>query len=84
MAARHVPGVRETAIDGPDRVRVHAQGGPELTDRGEARPRQQATRIDLVGELPVDLGRDRDVRVARDVERTGLGPGRVLEYVRVT
>ena len=68
VPARDVPAVRQPAVDRPDRVRVDAQRGAELTDRRQAGAGQQPSRIDLVGELPEDLGRDRDVRVALDVE----------------
>ena len=76
VAARDVAGVGQAAIHRPDGVGVHAQRGPELADGGQARARQEPTGVDLVGELPVDLGRDRDVRVALDVERaTGRAAG---------
>ena len=68
VAARDVAGISQAPVDGPDRVRVDPQCGPELAHGWQARPRQQATRIDLVGQLPVDLRGDRDVRVALDVE----------------
>ena len=32
---------------------------------------QESAGIDLVGDLPVDLGRDRDVRIALDIEVVG-------------
>jgi hypothetical protein len=69
VAARDVPGVRQAAIDRADGVRVDAEGGTELADGREAGAGKQPARVDLVGELPVDLGRDGDVRVAGDVER---------------
>ena len=75
VTARDVPGIGQPSVDGPDRVRVDAQRGAELADRGEARAREQPTGIDLVGQLPVDLGRDRDVRIALDVERAPGGHG---------
>ena len=70
MAAGDVAGVGQPSIDGADRVGVDPQRGAELADRGEASPRQQPAGIDLVGDLPEDLGRDRDVRIALDVERS--------------
>jgi hypothetical protein len=68
VPARHVPGIGEAPVDGPDRVRVDAQRGAQLANGQEARARQQTARIDLVDELPVDLGGDRDVRVPGNVE----------------
>jgi len=68
VAARDIAGVGETAIDGPDGVGVDPQGRPELTYRREPNAWLEAPRIDLVGELPVDLGGDRDVRISLDVE----------------
>ena len=40
----------------------------QLADRRQAGTRQEPAGVDLIGELPVDLRRDRDVRVALDVE----------------
>ena len=68
VAARDVTTIRQAAVHGPDRVRVDAQRGAELADRWESRSGQEAARVDLVGELPEDLGGDRDVGVALDVE----------------
>ena len=73
MAARDVSGIRQAAIDGADRVRIDAQGPAELADRGQPRPGQEPPGVDLVGELPVDLGGDRDVGIALDVERATGG-----------
>ena len=42
VAPDHVAGVRQAPVDGADRVRVHAQRGPELADRRQAGARQQA------------------------------------------
>ena len=79
VAARDVAGVGEAPVDGPDRVRIDPQRGPELADGWQTRPRQQPPRIDLVGQLPVDLRGDRDVRVALDIEaltgRAGAATG---------
>ena len=78
--------VREAAVDGPHRVRVDAQRGAQLTDRRQARARLQPAGLDLVGELPEDLGGDRDVGVALDVELVtaprGPGPRRAVRRVR--
>jgi len=63
-----VAGIGQTSVDRPDRVGVHSEGGAELPDWGEATAGQEPARVDLVGELPVDLRRDRDVRVSLDVE----------------
>ena len=68
VATDDVPGVGQAAIDRADRVGVHSQHGPELPHRRETRAGLQAAGLDLVGELPVDLGADRDVGVALDVE----------------
>ncbi len=78
VAARDVAGLGEAAVDGPDRVRIDPQGRAKLPDRRESGPRQQPARGDLVADLPVDLGRDRHVRIAFDVEVvTFVGPGRL-------
>ena len=61
--------VGQTTIDRPDGIGVHSQGRPKLAHGRQPGPRQKATGVDLVGELPVDLGRDRDVRIALDIER---------------
>ena len=74
VAARDVAGVGQAPVDRPDGVRVDAQGRPELADRRQPRAGQQPAGVDLVGELPVDLGRDRDVGVALDVEAAAGGP----------
>ena len=68
VAARDVAGVGQPAVDRPDRVGVDSERGAQLPDRREPRARQQPSGIDLVGELPEDLGGDRDVRVAFDIE----------------
>ena len=68
VAARDVAGVGQALVDGPDRVGVHPQRGSQLADGGEPGTGQEASRVDLVGQLPVDLGGDRDVRVALDVQ----------------
>ena len=73
VAARDVAGIGQPLVDRPDRVRVDPEGGPELADRGKPGTGQQPSGVDLVGDLPVDLGRDRDVRIALDVEVSG-GP----------
>jgi hypothetical protein len=49
-------------------VRVDSQRGAELTDRGRQGAGQQSTGIDLVGKVPVDLGADRDIGGALDIE----------------
>jgi hypothetical protein len=68
VTARDVAAIGKATVDRRGCVRVDAEGGTELTDRRQPGTGQQAARIDLVGELPEDLGRDRDVRVALDVE----------------
>ena len=68
--------VGEPAVDRADGVRVDAQRRAELADRRQARPGLEAAGLDLVGELPVDLGRDGDVGAALDVE---LVPARVRD-----
>ena len=74
VAADDVARVGEPAVDRADRVRVDAQRCAELAHGRQARPGLQAAGLDLVGELPVDLGRDGDVGAALDVE---LVPARV-------
>jgi hypothetical protein len=68
MSTRDVAGIRQASIDRPDRVGVHSECGTQLAHWRETGARQQAARVDLVGKLPVDLGRDRDVRIAFDIE----------------
>src|SRR5262249_50275307 len=80
VAACDVAVVREAAIDGPDRVRVHPEGRTELAHGREALTGLEAAGIDLVRQLPVDLGRDRDVRIALDID--GMD-ARLLEVVTV-
>ena len=69
VSTRDVPGVGQTSIDRPDGVGVHSESGTKLTDGLEPRTRQQPAGIDLVRQLPVDLGRDGNVRVTLDIER---------------
>ena len=68
VPARDVAVVGEAAVDGADRVRVDAQRRAELANGREALAGLEPAGLDLVGELPVDLGRDGDVGVALDVE----------------
>ena len=68
VAADDVAGVRQPPVDGTHGVGVDAQGGAELAHRRQPRAGLQAARLDLVGQLPVDLGGDRDVGAALDVE----------------
>ena len=75
VAAGHVAGVAQALVDGPDRVRVDPEGRSQLADGRQPGPGQEPPRVDLVGDLPVDLGRDRDVRIALDVEAAD-GPRR--------
>jgi hypothetical protein len=80
MSTRDVAGIGQTTIDGPDRVGVHSECRSQFPDGGQARTRQEPTGVDLVGELPVDLGRDGDVGIAFDVKaaagsRPHRGPG---------
>ena len=64
-----VAGVGQTTIDRPDGVGVHSQCRTKLAHGRQPRAGQQSTGIDLVRELPVDLGRDGDVGVTLDIER---------------
>ena len=84
VSTRDVAAIGQPSVDRADRVGVHSQSGTKLTHRGEPRTREEPAGIDLVGELPVDLGRNRHVRIALDVElagRVGRGRGRVVfEY----
>ncbi len=73
VATRDVTGIGQPSVDRADRVGVHSERSAELPDRGEASTGQEPTGVDLVGELPEDLGRNRDVRVALDVEVAGPG-----------
>ena len=84
VAAGDVAGVGEAAIDGPDRVRVDAQGGAQLPDGRQPGAGQEPAGIDLVGELPEDLGRDRDVRIALDVERSDRASRQCGWYLIIT
>ena len=68
VPADHVPGVGETSVDGADGVGVDAQRCAQLTHRRQSSSRLEPPGLDLVRELPVDLGGDRDVGVPRDVE----------------
>ena len=76
VSTRDVAGIGQTTIDRPDRVGVHSQGRTKLAHGRQARAGQQPTGVDLVGQLPVDLGRDRDVRIALDIERPAGRPAR--------
>ena len=73
VATDDVAGVGQAAIDRADRVGVDSQHGAELPHRREARAGLEAAGLDLVGELPVDLGADRDVGVALDIELVAAG-----------
>jgi hypothetical protein len=64
VPARDVAGVRQALVDGPDRVRVDPEGGAAPGPAPGGR-QEQPTGVDLVGDPAGDLGRDRDVRVAR-------------------
>ena len=68
VATDDVAGVGEASIDRADRVGVHSQRGTELPHRREASAGLQASRLDLVGKLPVDLGADRDIGIPLDVQ----------------
>ena len=76
VATCDVARVGQASVDRPDRVGVHSERSTQLPHRRQSGAGQQPTGVDLVGELPVDLGRDRDVRVPLDVELPG-GVGRV-------
>ena len=71
VATRDVARVGQPSVDGADRVGVHSQCGTQLSHGRQPGAGQQPTGVDLVGELPVDLGRDRDVGIALDVELPG-------------
>ena len=71
MPADDVARVGEPAVDRPDRVGVDPEHGAQLAHGGQPRPRVEAPRVHLVGELPVELGGDGDVGVARDVQAAG-------------
>ena len=74
VSTRDVARVGQTTIDRADRVGVYSQGRTKLAHGRQARAGQQPTGVDLVGQLPVDLGRDRNVRVALDIERPAGRP----------
>ena len=74
--------VGQPSIDRADRVRVYSKCRSQLADGRQARARQQPARVDLVRELPIDLGGDRNVRITLDIERPG-GPARRQRYWRV-
>ena len=77
VAPDDVARVGEPPVDRADRVGVHAQRGAQVPHRREAGAGLEPAGLDLVGELPVDLGGDRDVRAALDVELGRvLGPAR--------
>ena len=80
VATRDVAGVGQAPVDRADRVRVDSQGGAQLADGREPRSGLQPAGVDLVGELPVDLGRDRDVGVPLDIE-VAVGAGAVRSVV---
>ncbi len=73
LAAHDVAGLGQAPVDRPDRVRVDAQDGAQLADGRQAGAGVEPPGVDLVGQLPVELGRDRDVRIAGDVEAAGRG-----------
>ena len=68
VAAGDVAGVGQALVDRPDRVRIHPQCAAQLADGRQAGARQEPAGVDLVGDLPEDLGADRDVRITLDVE----------------
>ena len=86
VATHDVAGVGQTSIDRADGVGVHSQCRTKLAHGRQPRAGQQPARVDLVGELPEDLGRDRDVGVALDIERaTGrTTAGQTGTYRRLT
>ena len=69
VATSDVPRVGQPSIDRADGVGVYSKCRSQLADGRQTRARQEPARVDLVGELPVDLGRDRDVRITLDIER---------------
>ena len=92
VAARDIAGIGQPLVDRPDRVGVDPEGCPELPDRCKAGTGQQPSGVDLVGDLPVDLGGDGDVRIALDVQVSGgsreraVGRGQLARWrdLRVT
>jgi hypothetical protein len=68
MVAGDVSGFGQPTVDRPERVGVDAEGGAQLADRRKAGSGKEPAGIDLVGQLPVDLGRDRDVGIASDIQ----------------
>jgi hypothetical protein len=68
VAAHDVAVVGKASVDGADRVGIDPQRGPQLAYRREPHAGLEPAGLDLVGELPVDLRRDRDIRVALDVQ----------------
>ena len=75
MATRDVARVGQTTIDRADRIGVHSQSRTKLAHGWQPGTGQQPTGVDLIGELPEDLGRDRDVRITLDIERATGGAG---------
>jgi hypothetical protein len=69
-----VAGIGQPSIDRPDRVGVHPQCRTKLADGRKSRAGQEPTGVDLVCQLPVDLGRDGDVGIALDIERPARRP----------
>jgi hypothetical protein len=78
VATRDVSRIGEASIDRPDRVGVHSECGTHLPDGSESGAGQEPTGVDLIGELPVDLRRDGDVRIAFDVDLSGARDGAVV------
>ena len=71
VSTRDVTGVGQTSIDRADRVGIHSECGTHLPHGGKTGAGQEPAGIDLVGELPEDLGRDRDIGIALDVDIAG-------------
>src|ERR1044071_9335716 len=77
VAAHDIAVVGEAPVDGPDGVRVDAQGRAQLANRPEALAGLEATGLDPVGALPVDLCGEGEVEMALDVGfRTAPGAPR--------
>ena len=83
MSTHDVAGIGQTLVDRADGVGVHSQCGTELPDRRQSITGLETARVDLVGDLPVDLGGDRDARVALNVQVAGTTAGRYRGIVRV-
>ncbi len=69
LARHHVARLSQPLVDRPDGVRVDVEDRAQLAHRRESRARVEPARVDLVRQLPVELGGDRDIRIPGDVQR---------------